>query len=197
MTRSAAVAMEGANGTGKTYLARRAAAALGDRCHLLAELSESPAGTLTGQVIAALRDGGGQFLQSGTPRTETLLLAALQVHRHETLPALRPGTVMLEDRGPLSVAVYQAVILHPGDQDAALAAAERVLALIAQWRPLPSLTLLLADDPGRRQVRFEQRVRRPASCGEARLMNAAAGLYDLIAARRPGHGHGPGPAGAG
>ena len=91
MTRSAAVAMEGANGTGKTYLARRAAAALGDRCHLLPELSESPAGTLAGQVIAALRDGGGQFLQSGTPRTETLLLAALQVHRHESLPALRPG----------------------------------------------------------------------------------------------------------
>jgi thymidylate kinase len=180
------VALEGANGTGKTYLARRAAAALGDRCHLLAELPDSPAGGLPGQVVAALRDGGGRFLRSGVPRTETLLLAALQVHRHEALPALSPGTVVLEDRGPLSVAVYQAAVLHPGDQDAALAAAGQILALIAQWRPLPSRTLLLTDESCRCRERFEGRTGRPASAGEAALMTAVAGLYGLIAARHPG-----------
>ena len=186
MTDLPAVALEGANGTGKTYLARHVAAALGDRCHLLAELSDSPANGLPGQVIAALRDSGGQFLQSGAPRTETLLLAALQVHRHEALTGLSPGTVVLEDRGPLSVAVYQAVILCPGDQDAALTAADRILALIAQWRPLPSRTLLVTDEPRRCLERFERHTGRPASADEADLMTAAAGLYGLIAARYPG-----------
>lgn len=148
MTSPPAVALEGANGTGKTYLARRAAAALGDRCHLLAELSDSPPASLPGQVITALQACGGQFLRSGAPRTETLLLAALHVHRHEALPALSPGTVVvLEDRGPLSVAVYQAALLHPRDQDAALAAAGQILALIAQWRPLPAQMLLVTDEP--------------------------------------------------
>jgi thymidylate kinase len=186
MTSPPAVALEGTNGTGKTYLARRAATALGDRCHLLAELPDSPAGGLPGQVIAALRDGGGRFLRSGVPRTETLLLAALQVHRHEALPALSPGTVVLEDRGPLSVAVYQAAVLHPGDQDAALAAADRILALIAQWRPLPRQTLLLTDESCRCRERFESRTGRPASADEAALMIVVASLYALIAARHPG-----------
>jgi dTMP kinase len=180
------VAVEGANGTGKTYLTRRAAAALADRCHLLAELSDSPPASLPGQAIAALQATGGQFLRSGTPRTETLLLAALQVHRHEALPRLSPGTVVLEDRGPLSVAVYQAAVLHPGDPDAAVASADRILSLIAQWRPLPSRTLLLTDEPGRCMKRFERRTGRPATSGEAALMTATVGLYGLIAARHPG-----------
>jgi dTMP kinase len=178
-----AVALEGANGTGKTYLARRAAAALADRCHLLAELSDSPAASLPGQVIAALRASGGQFLQSGTPRTETLLLAALHIHRHETLPRLSPGTVVLEDRGPLSAAVYQAAILHPGNQDAAVAAADQILTLIAEWRPLPTHTLLLTDDHGRCLARFQRRTGRPATADEAALITTTADLYDLIATR--------------
>lgn len=180
------VALEGANGTGKTYLARRAAADLGNRCHLLAELSDSHPASLPGRVIAALRAGGGQFLRTGTPRTETLLLAALHVHRHEALPHLSPGTVVLEDRGPLSVAVYQAAVLHSGDQDAAVAAADRILTLIAQGRPLPTQTLLVTDEPGRCLERFELRTGRPADAGEAALMSATASLYSLIAARHPG-----------
>jgi thymidylate kinase len=186
LTEPPAVALEGANGTGKTYLARSAAAALADRCHLLAELFDSPPDGLQGQVIAALRNGGGQFLRLGVPRTETLLLAALQVHRHEALPALSPGTVVLEDRGPLSVAVYQAAVLHPSDQDAALTTAVKILAQMAQWRPLPALTLLLTDEPRRRLHRFEHRIGRPASADEADLMTSVAGLYDLIAAQHPG-----------
>lgn len=181
-----AVALEGTNGTGKTYLARRAAAALADRCHLLPELPDSPPASLPGQVIAALRAGGGQFLRSGAPRTETLLLAALHVHRHEALPRLSPGTVVLEDRGPLSAAVYQAAVLCPDGQDAAVAAAGQILALIAAWRPLPARTLLLTDEPGRCLERFERRTGRPASPDETALMTAVAGLYGLVAARYPG-----------
>lgn len=185
MADPAVVALEGANGTGKTYLARRAAGILGSRCHLVAELPDSPPAGLPGQVIAAMGRHGDPFLRSGTPRTETLLLAALQVHRHESLPSLPAGAVVLEDRSPLSVAVYQAVILHPGDQGAALATAGRLLALISQWRPPPDRVLLLADDPRRCQDRFARRVGRPASSGELELMAAAARLYELMAARDP------------
>jgi thymidylate kinase len=185
MADPASVALEGANGTGKTYLARRAAGILGPGCHLVAELPDSPQAGLAGQVIAALGRHGDPFLRSGVPRTETLLLAALQVHRHESLPGLAAGTVVLEDRSPLSVAVYQAVILHPGDQRAALATADRLLALISQWRPPPDRVLLLADDPRRCQGRFAQRESRPATSGELELMTAAARLYELIAARDP------------
>jgi thymidylate kinase len=182
VTRPRAVALEGTNGAGKTYLARRAAALAGPSCHLAAELPDSAG--LPAQVVTALRAGGDPFLRTGAPRTETLLLAALQVHRMETLPALPDGTTVLEDRGPLSVAVYQAVILHPGDPATALAAAEQILALIGQWRPLPH-ALLLIDDPRRCRDRFTQRSGRPPSPGETRLMTEAAGLYELIAARSP------------
>lgn len=182
VTRPRAVALEGTNGTGKTHLARRAAALAGPSCHLVAELPDSAG--LPAQVIAALRAGGDPFLRTGAPRTETLLLAALQVHRMETLPALPGGTTVLEDRGPLSVAVYQAVILHPGDPGAALAAAEQILALIGQWRSLPH-ALLLTDDPRRCRDRLARRSGRPPSPGESRLMTETAGLYELIAARSP------------
>jgi dTMP kinase len=182
VTRPRAVALEGTNGTGKTYLARRAAALAGPSCHLAAELPDSTG--LPAQVIAALRAGGGSFLRTGVPRTETLLLAALQVHRVEALPALPAGTTVLEDRGPLSVAVYQAVVLHPGNPAAALAAAEQILALIGQWRPLPH-ALLLVDDPRRSRDRFTRRSGRPPSPGETQLMTEAADLYELIAARSP------------
>lgn len=181
-----AVALEGTNGTGKTYLARRAAVSLPGLCHLLPELPDSPPASLPGQVIAALRAGGGPFLRSGAPRTETLLLAALHVHRHEALPRLPPGTVVLEDRGPLSAAVYQAAVLCPADQDAAVAAAGQILALIAAWRPLPARTLLLTDAPERCLERFGRRTGRPASPDEAALMTAVAVLYSRVAARYPG-----------
>jgi thymidylate kinase len=184
VTRPRAVALEGTNGAGKTYLARRAAALAGPSCHLAAELPDSAG--LPAQVIGALRAGGDPFLRTGAPCAETLLLAALQVHRMETLPALPDGTTVLEDRGPLSVAVYQAVILYPGDPAAAMAAAEQILVLIGQWRPLPHV-LLLIDDPRRCRDRLAQRSGRPPSPGEMRLMAEAAGLYELIAARSP-HG---------
>jgi thymidylate kinase len=177
-----AVALEGTNCARRTYLAHRAAALAGPMCHLAAELPDSAG--LPAQVIAALQAGGDPFLRTGAPRAETLLLAALQVHRMETLPALPAGTTILEDRGPLSVAVYQAVILYPGNLGAALAAAEQILALIGQWRPLPH-ALLLVDDLRRCRERFAQRSRRSPAPGEARLMAEAADLYELVATRSP------------
>ncbi|MFJ6776377.1 hypothetical protein ACIQOV_36380 [Kitasatospora sp. NPDC091257] len=88
-----------------------AAAALGELCVPLLELPDSRPQGLAGQVIAALYTGGDRFLRTGHPRTETLLLAALQVHRYESLPAVGDGRTVLEDRGPASVTAYQAAVL--------------------------------------------------------------------------------------
>ncbi|MGH3897511.1 MAG: hypothetical protein ACRDTA_04500 [Pseudonocardiaceae bacterium] len=176
------IAVEGTNATGKTYLVRQAIDALGPRCLPLTELPDTPAALLPGRIIEALHTSGDPFLRTGVPRTETLLLAALQVHRHETaLP--RPGQIVLEDRGPHSVAVYQAVILCGGDanDDELLCTARTILELIMRWRPLPPRVLLLVDDPGTCLARFEQRAGRAARADEELLMRRVGCLYELLA----------------
>ena len=98
---------------GKTYLGLQAAQRLGNACALIAELPDAVAGTLPAAVIGALRADGDLFLRGGLPLTETALLCALQVHRWESLAPPAGTRVVLEDRGPWSVAVYQAVIGGP------------------------------------------------------------------------------------
>jgi dTMP kinase len=179
------VTLEGTNGVGKTYLARHALQHLGARCVPLIELPDQAPALLPGQVIGALRATGDLFLRTGHPRTETLLLAALQVHRHETTK-IGPGQVVLEDRGPYSMAVYQAAILSvDAPLDEAFAVAGRILELLAPWRPLPTATLLLVDDPDHCLGRFEQRTGRQASPSEVALMQRVTSLYRLFAATSP------------
>lgn len=178
------VALEGVNGVGKTYLARKAAGALGNRCVLVSELPDSPQTQIQGQIIAALRGNGDPFLRTGVPRTETLLLAALQVHRHESA-TIKPGQVILEDRGPHTVAVYQAAILSGNDApDRQLAdAARTILGLIGSWRPLPQKVLLLTDDASACLARFEARTGRSARGDETALMRRVRRIYELLAAQ--------------
>lgn len=182
------VSLEGINGVGKTYLAARAARVLGNRCVPLVELPDATPALLPGQVIAALRIAGDAFLRTGHPRTETLLLAALQVHRHESTTAL-PGQIVLEDRGPHSVAAYQAAILsgYDGrmDETAAVRIAHTILKVMAQWRPLPQKTLLLVDDPGRCLARFEARIGQRASSDEHALMARVGRIYQLLVESMP------------
>ncbi|MEV4116776.1 thymidylate kinase [Nonomuraea sp. NPDC049695] len=178
--------LEGINGIGKTHLARQVAARIGPACHSLVELPDTPQASLPGRVIAALRADGDLFLRTGAPRTETLLLAALHVHRYEHLVAAPGAQLILEDRGPLTVALYQAAILLPGgDDDHVLDLANDILATIAAWRPPPTLTVLLRDDPARCLHRFEQRLGRPAHPSEKTLMSHVNRLYDHYASRHP------------
>jgi dTMP kinase len=180
------VALEGINGVGKSYLAGKAARLLGDQCVPLVELPDSPPRLLPRVITDALAAGGDPFLRSGCPRTETLLLAALQVHRHETT-TVGAGQVVLEDRGPHSVAVYQAAVLagEAADPGETFAEARSLLDLMARWRPLPGRTILLVDGPATCQRRFEERLRRPARPSEITLMERAAELYDRFAAALP------------
>ncbi len=178
------IALEGVNGVGKTHLARQAAEALGGQCVLVSELPDSPQTQFQGQIIAALHGNGDPFLRTGVPRTETLLLAALQVHRHESV-TVRPGQVVLEDRGPHTVAVYQAAILCGNDApDRQLAdAARTILGLIGSWRPLPQKVLLLTDDASACLARFEARTGRSARGDETALMRRVGRIYELLAAQ--------------
>jgi len=180
------ITLEGINGVGKSYLARRAAKELGDRCVPLVELPDSPRCLLPGRIIDALLAGGDPFLRTGCPRTETLLLAALQVHRHETT-AVRAGQVVLEDRGPHSVAVYQAAILagDAASDDETFTEAQALLDLMARWRPLPGQTILLLDDPATCRRRFEELLGRPAHPSEIGLMERVIRLYDRFVAASP------------
>jgi thymidylate kinase len=109
------------------------------------------------------------------------------VHRWESLDAPAQARLVLEDRGPYTVAAYQGAIISAGSSGAgdALTAALRILGLIAQWRPLPAMTVLLRDDPGRCLRRFEQRIGRPATRGERQLMGRASDLYLQLAAAAP------------
>ncbi|MEV6987432.1 hypothetical protein AB0M95_40100 [Sphaerisporangium sp. NPDC051017] len=187
------ISLEGVNGIGKTHLIRRAVQALGPRCFSLVELPDTPAAQLSGQIIAALQ-GGDSFLRTGVPRTETLLLAALHVHRYETAHP-RPGQIVLEDRGPYTVAVYQSVILNGHDRiegtrggvagEELLDTAHTVLDLITPWRPLPSRVLLLLDDPDRCLARFQKREGRTVRSDEAGLMRRVTNLYERLAAVDP------------
>jgi dTMP kinase len=178
------VSLEGPNGAGKTYLGQQAARQLGGACALLPELPDAAAGTLPSAVITALRSGGDLFLRGGLPLTETALLCALQVHRWESLAPPPGARVVLEDRGPWSVAVYQAVIASHGE-GSPLRLARWIMDVIGAWRPLPATTVLILDDLGVCVRRFEQRTGRPTTASERQLMAAAASVYTELAADWP------------
>ena len=186
------VSVEGLNGVGKTYLTGRLAARLGASCRLLSELTDHGTGRLTGQVIDALLRGGGTFLRTGHPVTETFALLALKVYEHEHLThrAQPPPALVLEDRGPDTVAVYQAAILTGGQQPGMAAEVVRRITEVAmRWRPLPARTLLLVDDLDLCLRRFGARLERPVDPADRDLLVRVDRLYGDLAAAHPDRIH--------
>lgn len=180
------VSVEGLNGVGKTYLAGRLAARLGPSCTLLSELTDHGGEGLTGRVIGALARPGGTFLRTGHPLTETFALLALKVYEYERLarapqPAAR---LVLEDRGPDTVAVYQAAILT-ADPAVAAGLVERIGAAATMWRPTPHRTLLLVDDFDTCIGRFAARLGTPVQPADRALLVRVDQLYRDLAAARP------------
>jgi dTMP kinase len=183
------VSLEGIEGVGKTYLAGQLAGRLGPRCTLVSEVTDHGCATMAGQIVTALSACGDAFLRTGHPLTETFALLALKVHAFSQVTAAPGGDpeIVLEDRGPDTVAVYQAAILQPaGNLPDTFELAQRISAAAARWRPFPDLTLLLTDDPNACEERFTRRLGRPLQLGERTLMTRAAELYALQAAADPG-----------
>jgi dTMP kinase len=179
------ISVEGLNGVGKTYLTGRLAARLGDSCRLLSELTDHGTDQVTGQVIAALTRGGRTFLRTGHPITETFALLALKVHEYERLTSGpgQPAGLVLEDRGPDTVAVYQAAILARPAPSAAAELVGRILTAASIWRPPPTRTVLLVDDLDACIGRFAARLGEAVDPADRDLLVRVDTLYrDLAAA---------------
>ncbi len=182
------VSVEGINGVGKSTAARAAAAALGDRCLLLDELTDQAGDTLPGRVIAALAADGDVCLRTGHPVVETLALLALKVREAERLADRYPAgvDVVLEDRGLDSVAVCQAAILadHYGETDPA-ALARYVLSTARAWSRLPDATVWLTGDRTVCTDRFAARIGRTLAPRNLEVIHRTDDLYHVLASDEP------------
>ncbi|MBI1759050.1 MAG: thymidylate kinase [Actinobacteria bacterium] len=181
------VSVEGLNGVGKTYLSQRLAARLGAGCRLLGELTDARQDEVTARVIGALTRPGATFLRTGHPLTETFALLALKVREFEQLQPPPPGvSVIVEDRGVDTVAVYQAAILTAGRPvGEAVDVVDRVHQAAAAWRPAPDVTLLIIDDLDTCVARFADRTGVPVSTADRALLMRVADLYTRLAAAHP------------
>lgn len=188
------VSIEGINGVGKTRLAVALSGRLGAEGRLVSELTDGGGDGLRAAVVAALSTGRS-FLRTGHPLTETMALLALKVREYELVAALPdPPAIVIEDRGVDTVAVYQAAIstcrFPTGGDTAAVdrmmrAAADRVYATAAAWRPLPDLTVLLVDDPAACERRFADREGRAMADDEQQIVARARRLYRWRAGIEP------------
>jgi dTMP kinase len=189
------ISVEGINGVGKTTLTELLADRLrrqGQHVLSLEGFSQRAASAghdLGRDILRALIDAadGDPFLRGGHPAAETLLLLAIKTYDYEQhcRPALRDGYVVAEGRSLRSTAVYQSLILHPGDDRRALTEARAILELAAEWRPLPDLTLLVTDDVAAAVDRLERRDHRRCTPGERQLHQRAGWLFMQLAAEEP------------
>ncbi|MEV7775936.1 thymidylate kinase [Kitasatospora sp. NPDC086791] len=177
------VTLEGTNAVGKTRLAAQAAAVLGPDCVVLTELPDTDPDTLPGQVVAALAGEHDPFLRTGHPLTETFALLALAVRRREQPHG---ASVIIEDRGSDSVAVYQALVVADATGTEPYPILRQLLAVADRWRPRADVTLLLRGDPAVCQTRWQQRAGRPLTADETDYLYRAAALYDRLADDDPG-----------
>lgn len=182
------VSIEGVEGVGKTYLARRLASMLGSRCRFLGEVTDRGPEGLVGQVVAALSRTGDVFLRTGHPLTETFALLALKTyeHEHQRRASGEGVELILEDRGFDTVAVYQAIILGQNSTVERMhALAQRIYAVVTRWWPPPDVTLLLTDDLNMCAERFAERIGRRLHDDELALMDWADQLYTRQATADP------------
>lgn len=187
------MSVEGITGVGKTHLTTLLHTELqgitGEPVILdeFSQRAKSDNSDLGRDLLRALinASNGDRFLRGGYPAFETLLLLAIKMHDYEScLPALRRGDLVLEGRSLHTVAVYQSLIMHPGD-DPALDEARSILALASQWRPLPDLTILITDDVPTAVERAQQRDGQRYPPEHWRIHHRAAALFTLLAADDP------------
>ncbi len=187
------VSVEGISGAGKTYLTRMLAASLAkqEAAPVVTEgfsARKQPGRRDLGRDLLRVlvsASGGDRFLRSSDPAADTLLLLAIKMYDYETnLPELASGHVVIEGRSLHTTAIYQAIILCPGDAEA-LTQAREILELGAEWRPPPDLTILITDDLATAISRVERRDNRTVTGEERHIHLRAAALYEQLAADDP------------
>jgi dTMP kinase len=174
------ISVEGLNGVGKTYLTSTLTQLLAGRPPLVLEefaARSDGAGDLGRVIVGTLfsEAAGDPFLRSGHPGAETLALLAVKMFDFERCRAsLAAGRLVLEGRSVHSTAVYQSLICHPADENAAYQQARALLDLAAAWRPMPDLTILIADDTDIAIGRAQRRDGRTYTAEQRRMHERAA-----------------------
>lgn len=179
------VSLEGVSGCGKSYLL----SLLRDELHealvtVLEEIEDRTQRGFDREILSLLQKSSDRFFRSGYPRADTLLLLALLAHdaQRSVEPALASGQIVLEDRGIDTVAVYQALILHPeADEEQLLVEANQIYTWACHWRRPPDLTFLLVDDFTTTAQRAQDRSAEAYQPEEMVLLRRAYLLYDRYA----------------
>jgi dTMP kinase len=177
--------LEGISGCGKSYILSKLLDALEDLLiTVIPEVEDRQGAGLDQKIIALLGKSGDRFFRGGHPRTETLLLLALQAYEAETIiaPALAAGQTVIENRSVDTIAVYQALILYPSEAlEQQLERALQLYQFACQWRKPPQMTFLLEDDFVTAIERSQQRAARIYTFDEIALLRRAALLYEQYA----------------
>ena len=179
-TRGVAASLEGISGCGKSYILSRLRDALQNvPVTFVEEVEDRECSGLDHGITTLLRKSGDRFFRSGHPRTETLLLLAIKTYDAEVniVPALAAGHIVIEDRSIDTVAIYQALVLHPSQPELQLETACRLYQFACQWRQPPEVTFLLEDEFAVSIERAQQRSAHLYSAEELALLHAAASLY--------------------
>ncbi len=196
-SRGRLISIEGLSGVGKTYLTNRvidATTAVPGQPHLVVEEFSQRRGDgdvdlgrrLVRTLVTAAQ--GEHFLRAGFPKSETLFLLAIKMHDFETtLPDLLVGRTVIEGRSVHSTAVYQSLIMHPDDYQAAAASVTHILDTAARWRPLPDLTIVITDDLHAAVRRAEARDRTTFTAEQCAIHHQAAQLFEHLATIDPEH----------
>lgn len=188
------VSVEGISGAGKTFLTKLSTAHLAAAGHQVTSISDfSSRSATTGadlgrEFLHALTGaaGGDRFLRGGHLRAETLLLLAIKTYDYEaTMRAASPGQITIDGRSLDTTAVYQSVLMHSSDDQAALEEARRILRLAGKWRPLPDLTILISGDTELALDRASRRDQRPFTPEERLIELRASRIYSQLAAEDP------------
>ncbi len=179
------VSLEGVSGCGKSFLLTLLREELQEALVTVIEEIEDRQGRgFDLDILSLLRKSGDRFFRSGYPRADTLLLLALLAHdtQRSIEPALASGQIVLADRSIDTVAVYQALIMHPvAPEETVLAEAHRLYTLACQWHHVPDVTFLLTDDFTTTAQRAQERSAETYQPEEMALLRRAYLLYDCYA----------------
>jgi dTMP kinase len=143
------VSLEGISGSGKTYFITALREELRDfNAVFLTEVTDRGSDGLDQKIIAALKHSDDRFFRMGLPRSETFLLLTLKICDYETTiaAALNAGRIVIEDRSIDTIAVYQSIMLCPGQPDRMVDTANEIYSLAAKWRQSPDITFLIEDE---------------------------------------------------
>ena len=175
---------EGISGAGKSYLAQVLGEVMVDMpVTFVSEVVDRRSRELDHDIIALLATSGDRFFRGGKPLTETFLLLALKMFDFEVriAPLLAEGHVVVEDRSLDTIAIYQALILHPGQPEQQLETAQAIYTLAARFRQPPHITFLIEECFEVALVRVEQRDGRALTADEVNVLQQAAHLYTQYA----------------